>query len=275
MNDFIQSPHSGQKNKRVPKTRRVFDSNRPYNSAPNFHSNKYQGMRNGNMQRPARQNSQNNTNDQAAALSTATTEAILTLVKTIAVNQELLTDIQKRRIAAEERKANALENIAEYLLSLSIPLEQKKDEIHSDESFQEDEIISDNDVFKTGIETKYGLKQAEFNSQQARKQPEVEVIKETKTLASEKAQIKKDIHKKKISKITKETTQNTPVKNKSILSREDAMDTINRMREQGSTFNQIAQYLIDTGQPTFSGKGKWHAQTIHRLLQKQKQLKAA
>jgi lipoate synthase len=47
--------------------------------------------------------------------------------------------------------------------------------------------------------------------------------------------------------------------------KDDIISTINRMRDQGATFATIAEYLRDKGIPTFSGRGHWHAQTIHRL----------
>ena len=47
--------------------------------------------------------------------------------------------------------------------------------------------------------------------------------------------------------------------------KDDIISTINRMRDQGATFATIAEYLSDKGIPTFSGRGHWHAQTIHRL----------
>ncbi|SLM29055.1 hypothetical protein MTBBW1_1670071 [Desulfamplus magnetovallimortis] len=53
-----------------------------------------------------------------------------------------------------------------------------------------------------------------------------------------------------------------------ILSREEVMAIIISLREKGCTFDQVAQHLVDLGQPTFSGRGEWHAQTIHRLCKK-------
>ncbi len=47
--------------------------------------------------------------------------------------------------------------------------------------------------------------------------------------------------------------------------KDDIISTINMMRDQGATFATIAEYLRDKGIPTFSGRGQWHAQTIHRL----------
>lgn len=40
---------------------------------------------------------------------------------------------------------------------------------------------------------------------------------------------------------------------------------VKKMRKQGSTYEQIAKFLDEENIPTFSKKGKWHAQTIHRL----------
>jgi hypothetical protein len=51
----------------------------------------------------------------------------------------------------------------------------------------------------------------------------------------------------------------------SLLPREEIMNIIHTMRDEGATYDQIAKHLVDLGQPTFSGRGEWHAQTIHRL----------
>ena len=47
--------------------------------------------------------------------------------------------------------------------------------------------------------------------------------------------------------------------------KDEILETMQSMREHGATFSQIADHLTHKGIPTFSGKGKWHAQTIHRL----------
>jgi len=49
------------------------------------------------------------------------------------------------------------------------------------------------------------------------------------------------------------------------LGRDEIMGIIHKMRREGAIFDQIAKHLIVLGQPTFSGRGEWHAQTIHRL----------
>ncbi|SDT98422.1 hypothetical protein [Desulfobacula phenolica] len=47
--------------------------------------------------------------------------------------------------------------------------------------------------------------------------------------------------------------------------KDDILTIIRTMRKEGATFAIIADYLKEKEIPTFSGKGKWHAQTIHRL----------
>ncbi|WP_022668709.1 hypothetical protein [Desulfospira joergensenii] len=47
--------------------------------------------------------------------------------------------------------------------------------------------------------------------------------------------------------------------------KDDVLAMIRNMRTQGATFAIIADYLKEKGIPTFSGRGDWHAQTIHRL----------
>jgi len=49
--------------------------------------------------------------------------------------------------------------------------------------------------------------------------------------------------------------------------KERAIQIIADMREDGSTYRQIAARLDSENISTFSGKGKWHAQTIHRICQ--------
>ena len=53
-----------------------------------------------------------------------------------------------------------------------------------------------------------------------------------------------------------------------IPSREEVLAMIGDMREKGSTYDQIAQHLQVSGIPTFSRKGQWRGQTVHRLYQK-------
>ncbi len=43
-------------------------------------------------------------------------------------------------------------------------------------------------------------------------------------------------------------------------------DIIEKQRRNDMTYEEIAAYLHEKNIPTFSGRGRWHAQTIHRLL---------
>ncbi len=47
--------------------------------------------------------------------------------------------------------------------------------------------------------------------------------------------------------------------------KDEILNTMKTLRKKGATFAQIADYLTRKGIPTFSGKGEWHAQTVHRL----------
>ena len=69
------------------------------------------------------------------------------------------------------------------------------------------------------------------------------------------------------------TSESTPASDVGQLTRDEVMDIIDTMRKQGATYDQVAQHLVDLGQPTFSGRGEWHAQTIHRLCNAQKKKK--
>jgi hypothetical protein len=54
----------------------------------------------------------------------------------------------------------------------------------------------------------------------------------------------------------------------SIPGREEVLAMISDMREKGSTYDQIAKHLETEKIPTFSRKGQWRGQTVHRLYQK-------
>ncbi len=45
---------------------------------------------------------------------------------------------------------------------------------------------------------------------------------------------------------------------------------IQELRQEGMTYNEIALHLTKKEIPTFSGKGKWHAQTVGNLLKSTK-----
>lgn len=47
--------------------------------------------------------------------------------------------------------------------------------------------------------------------------------------------------------------------------RASVLSIIFSMRDEGATYSQIASHLDSLHIPTFSGKGRWHAQTVHRV----------
>jgi len=57
-------------------------------------------------------------------------------------------------------------------------------------------------------------------------------------------------------------------------SRTYILNLIQSLRDKNSTYDEIALYLTENDFPTFSGRGRWHAQTIHRLCQEIKKAKA-
>ena len=69
---------------------------------------------------------------------------------------------------------------------------------------------------------------------------------------------------------TPETTAPTAARDMdgSRLTKTEVIDIIQEMRNSRCTFGEIAEELKSRGIPTFSGRGEWHAQTIHRLCRK-------
>ena len=47
--------------------------------------------------------------------------------------------------------------------------------------------------------------------------------------------------------------------------RDAALATIQRLRTEGASFEEIADHLVENGVPTFSGKGAWRAQNVSRI----------
>ncbi len=47
--------------------------------------------------------------------------------------------------------------------------------------------------------------------------------------------------------------------------RDEITKLVLEMRDKGKTYKEIAKYLEDEKIPTFSRKGEWHAQTIHKI----------
>ena len=66
--------------------------------------------------------------------------------------------------------------------------------------------------------------------------------------------------------MTEPATRRGPYKQKTLDdNRKKVFKIIAKMRERNEKYADIADYLEKEGIPTFSGRGEWHAQTIHRL----------
>ncbi|MFO8049458.1 MAG: hypothetical protein R6U29_10540 [Desulfosudaceae bacterium] len=47
--------------------------------------------------------------------------------------------------------------------------------------------------------------------------------------------------------------------------KQEILEMIKGLRDENMTYEEVAAYLDEHQVPTFSGRGRWHAQTIHRL----------
>ena len=258
-------------------------------------------------------------------------------------NQERLVDIQQRRILIEERKADALEEIAahfqlntqpgelmegapvpddETIPGEETPVETVENDFHGKEkiedpnpmfhhNFQEGRARQgrmmdplsyadgvsgpepsgqvDGDLFSSRTHSPIPEKKGSPVKESYKKVgPSSVKVKKRVSLSIEKNEIKKEVKVIKRTRAAKakamatanrvevktDETKATPslVETKvdlspveGILPREEVMHIIETMREKGATFDQVATYLVSINQPTFSGRGEWHAQTVHRL----------
>ena len=254
MNDFLQSLRNGQAEKpRTPKTRKNFDNSYHY-TTPRFNNaygGGYQNTRGQGGKRPtppALQGGNGLPMDEISVTSMLA-EAIENLsnhIETLAKNQDYLINAQERTADMLERQAIAIERIVDHLNIAPGP--------DAEEPVEEDEPVrifehqyatpqkpeSDSIAF---VEAPVLEQPVEFA------EPEKPVIRKRKKVVAEKpeAAVSAESH---------------------LLSRETVMDIIHTMRSEGATFDQVAARLIELKQPTFSGRGEWHAQTIHRLCNK-------
>lgn len=284
MNDFLQNLRGNQKdNRAAAKTRRGFDNNQQqhqhYNNPPaHFHSNNsYQNSRVGNGKRPMRNNPQNQVSDsQPVMISSEIVENITALAETMLKNQEFLGAAQERLAAAEERKVDFLAEIAEYLRVIAAPA------LQDDERFEEERYAREERVEESFDEPEYGC------VEEAEVEVEVPRVAETPAPVKKRRGRKPNAVKLAEAKVAAEASRVEPVKvlkrtkaqklkavrkstaRKELLSRDEVLKIVNGMREKGATFDQVAQHLVELGQPTFSGRGEWHAQTVHRLCNSQK-----
>lgn len=364
MNDFLQSIRGNQKEKRIPKTRRNFD-NGNFNSTQNFpNQGNYQSTRAGNIKRTRTPPNPYIAGDEpqlSYSNQVETLDVMQELLETYTKNQSMLISVHEKRIIAEERKAIALEEIAEYLRVLTMPSfhdkfslkereESCKEPISSDvddqinvyndkddtdviypsEAIQADEILEsadneinsddvvtvqvvesqpidgevidddhDNYIDGNAVDAQYvdaqtNKKNSYFENagstkdssssildKDIDKEEQIKVIRRKKSykkdaqpftpddsdeLSKDNKSKSKVILPPEEEKLSAQNIEAAPTDNElSLLSREEIIEIINSMRAKGKTFDEVAQHLINLGQPTFSGRGVWHAQTIHRI----------
>lgn len=234
MNDFLQSLRNGQagKKQRVPKTRGSYDHS-GRSTRPRFHSyGGYQSTRSQQMKRPAAPQQSGNqmpADDMStSAMLAKAIEILSNHIETLTRNQDYLVSIQERKADMLERQAVAIERIVDHLNIVP----------------KSEETTDTTDKFKKVVESHYI---ASKKSQKITQAPvEKAVVRRRKKIVTGKA-------------------KTHVFWNAGRLGRDAVMEIIYNMRAEGATFEKIAHHLISLGQPTFSGRGEWHAQTIHRL----------
>ena len=170
-----------------------------------------------------------NRNDSQQA-SEETYKGIKEALDSIVKNQVEGLEVAKRRATAEERKASAFEFIASKFGNFSA---DQTESIKAVETMVKAEIVTEESPAEPVIEKTVVEKTVDEKTVDASGLKSYEIIKNDD----------KDMNK------------------------DEILAMILSMRNDGSTYNEIASHLASLDLPTFSGRGKWHAQTIHRLCQ--------
>ena len=237
MNDFLKNLRSAQTDKqRSGKKRKNFDTS--YHYAAQSQQPRFQQFSSGRNMRntPAHSRKREReteempmpANDPTMSLLTDAVDNLASLVDMLAKNQEYLITVQEKANDTLERQASAIEEIVAYLnfVTDGYPEEVLEEEVY--------------------------VAPAPVKKQAKPKAKKIQPV-EKKVLKRKKGQ------EKVVGVIAATSLDNN------LLGREAIMDIIYGMREKGATYDDVAQQLISLGQPTFSGRGEWHAQTIHRL----------
>jgi len=251
MNDFLQNLRNGQAEKqRTPKTRKNFDNSYHYTSSSRFNSygGGYQNTRNHNMKRQLPQHQAGN---QLPTDDTSTTSMLAEAIENLSSHIETLTKNQDHLITAQEKTADMIERQA-------IAIERIID--HLNIAPGQNPAPEKESVSKKTFENHYVTTKKPESDIPEPVEPPVENIEPVKPAVKPVIRKRKKVVAKKAQKATTTDTK--------LLSREAVMDIIHTMRTEGATFDQVATRLVKLGQPTFSGRGEWHAQTIHRLCNK-------
>ncbi|WP_321494989.1 hypothetical protein [uncultured Desulfobacter sp.] len=257
MNDFLQSLRNGQAEKaRTPKTRKNFD-NSYYSNTSRFNSyggSGYPNNRPSQMKRPIPSGipqvpGNQNPEESNSVLLVEILDNLSTQIDILVKNQEYMITIQERTADLLQRQADAVDIIMDRL---NLTPDQGGDIAPTFEHHYVSSQAPDEEIDGT-VED---LLRAEMAEEERRR-----------TMAQDDFQGANTNIVKKRRKIVASPPASEPSIGEAadLMPREEIMDIINSMREQGATYDQVAKHLIDLGQPTFSGRGEWHAQTIHRL----------
>lgn len=249
MNDFLQSLRNGQADKpRTPKTRRNSDNSYQHTNSSRFHS--YGGYQNNKNQNMKRQPALRQVGNQLPMDDSAATSVLTEAIENLSSHVEILINTQKKTTDILERQAIAIERIVDHL-----NIAPKKQPA-SEKGPVAKETVQHHSVT---------AKKQKPDTTEPVKAP-VKNIKLVKPSVKPVLRKRKKLVVKKAGKAA--SPQNKTLMDSKLLSREAIMDIIQSMRAESATFDQVASRLIELGQPTFSGRGEWHAQTIHRLCNK-------
>ena len=263
MNDFLQNLRNGQAEKQRPqKTRKTHDNSFHYTN-PKFHS--YGGYQSNRPQHAKKSQAQSQSGNHVQAEDNLVTSMLAEAIENLSTHIEILTKNQADMIDAQvkaaemlERQVNAVERILNHLNiaplpEITPPKKKAAKEVFKNHYVTSPKSKSDNHAFtKTAAKAFKSLGKTPVKASKA-------PVKDNKPVKPVLLRRKKIVEKK-----------SAPVvkTNDKFLGREAIMEIINTMRSEGKTFDQVAIRLVELGQPTFSGRGEWHAQTIHRLCSK-------
>ncbi len=251
MNDFLKNLRSAQADKQRPgKKRKNYDTSYHYaaqSQQPRFQSfgGSSRNTRNASVHSRKREVEEMPMpqSDPALSLLADAVDNLSSLVDVLAKNQEYLISVQEKANDTLDRQASAIEEIVGYLNFVT--------DGYPEESFEEKEKV----YIEPAPRVAKPVKKQAKPKMKAKAKIEQPVV-----------QGRKVLKRKKSGESVGVVAAKAP--DSKLLSREAIMDIIYGMREKGATYDDVATQLISLGQPTFSGRGEWHAQTIHRLCTK-------
>jgi len=265
----------------------------------------YQNTRNHQMKRPQSQGMPHQMGNQIPAedaninLLADILDNLSSHVETLVKNQDYMVNIQERTADMLERQAIAIERIVTHL-KLSPVTGSLIDKIHADPDAQpafENHYTTSRELeeeMEDNLGNSWEEPVAAPPTKPAVRPAAAPAVKKTKKIqtapSKKKSTADKPVLRKRRKIVSKEIIApktampkaTAPIKavkpsrspkrsapsDAKLMPRDAVMDIIESMRKEGATFDQVAKRLVDLGQPTFSGRGEWHAQTIHRLCSK-------